>query len=84
MEIELDVKTIINNLKDHGVYKDECVRCFTENVRHPPKGETLSDNSRLMKTESTFVSRPTKLSATSTRLSTSKKLGTGCFLTIGS
>lgn len=32
MEIEFDVKTIINNLKEHGVYKDECVRCFTENV----------------------------------------------------
>lgn len=33
MEQELHVQTIINNLKDYGVYKDECVRCFKENVR---------------------------------------------------
>ena len=32
MEQELHVQTIINNLKEYGVYKDECVQCFKENV----------------------------------------------------
>lgn len=41
MEQELHVQTIINNLKDYGVYKDECVRCFKENVRILGKIEIL-------------------------------------------
>lgn len=49
MEEELTVEIIINNLKTEMLYKDECVRCFKENVKI--KTKLL----RLMKTEFTFA-----------------------------